>query len=236
MKKTSRLVRVGFVVGLIFGLCAPTIAATKDCALKPITSIDLIVAEGGTVIVPVELNGKKAGLTLQLEGIASFITPGSADAWSLPRQKAPRDIMFGTIKVTEMAQYETLTVGDLKYNNGFFLVVPAPMHANTIEGREVVGFLSGSAFNGTDFELDVAHKKLNIFSQDHCPGDMVYWADKFNVVPLNRGRLGEFSFPMDLEGKKVQATITTMIPATTVATHRPGPDGDGRKDSARGWG
>ncbi len=125
--------------------------------------------------------------------------------------------MFGTIKVTEMAQYETLTVGDLKYNKGFFLVVPAPMHANTIEGREVVGFLSGSAFNGTDFEPDVAQEAEHL-SQDHCPGDVVYWADNFNVVPLNRGRLESFPSRWTWKARRCRATITTMIPATTVAT------------------
>ncbi len=88
MKRTSGLVGAAVVIGLILGTLAPVVASAKDCALKLVTSIDLIVAEGGTVIVPVELNGKKAGLTAT-EGIASFITPSSADAWSLPRQKAP---------------------------------------------------------------------------------------------------------------------------------------------------
>jgi hypothetical protein len=34
-----------------------------------------------------------------------------------------------------------------------------------------------------DFELDLAHNKLSLFSQDHCPQVGLYWSDTYASVP-----------------------------------------------------
>jgi hypothetical protein len=70
-------------------------------------------------------------------------------------------------------------------------------------------------FRNLDFEIDLAHRKLNLFSQEHCPGVVVYWSDTFAVVPLYRGTLGNLYLPLELNGKKVDATIS---PANAVST------------------
>ncbi len=117
-----------------------------------------------------------------------------------------------------MAEYEELTVGDLKYSKGFFLVAPMPIDTPVIEGVEVIGWLSGSAFRGVDFELDLAHRKFNVFSQDHCPGEVVYWSDQYSSAELLRGKTGELFFAVELEGKKVYAAISNSRPVTTIGT------------------
>jgi hypothetical protein len=58
-----------------------------------------------------------------------------------------------------------------------------------------------------DFELDIAHSKLNLFSQDHCPGRVVYWGGTAASLPLKRGDFGELYFPIKLDGKTLEAVI-----------------------------
>ncbi len=219
MNDASGLARqVLAIFAILLGLTTQAIAA-KDCAApKLMTSIDLIVPAGGPAIIPVTLNGKRAGLTLRLDAIASMISSSSADEWSLPRRKAPRELMVGDRKVEQMAEYDELAVGDLNYGKGLFLISPAPMGAPTVEGVEVIGFLSGSAFRGVDFELDLSHGKFKVFSQDHCPGEAVYWSDQYGSAPLFRGTTGELFFPLEVEGKKVYAAISNTRPVTTMGS------------------
>jgi hypothetical protein len=220
MNRASSLTRQLLVISIVLSvLVTQAIAAEKNCpAPKLISSIDLIVNDGGLAVMPVTLNGKRAGLTLRLDAIASILAPSSADEWSLPRRKAPRDIAYGDLKIAEMAEYDELVVGDLKYGKGLFLVAPMPMTTPTVEGVEVIGQLSGSSFRGVDFELDLAHKKFNVFSQDHCPGAGVYWSDQYSSAPLLRGKTGELFFPVELEGKKVYAAIQNGRSVTTIGT------------------
>jgi hypothetical protein len=126
--------------------------------------------------------------------------------------------MYGDRKIEQMAEYDELALGELKYGKGLFLVAPMPMSTPTVDGVEVIGMLSGSAFRGVDFELDMAHKKLKMFSQDHCPGARVYWSDQYSSASLLHGRAGELFFPVELEGKNVYVAIQNGRPETTIGT------------------
>ncbi len=46
----------------------------------------------------------------------------------------------------------------------------------------------------------------------------VYWATEFEVVPLQRNPLGEFFFPIKLDGRKIEATFSTGTSVTTLST------------------
>ena len=46
----------------------------------------------------------------------------------------------------------------------------------------------------------------------------MYWSDTYASAPLYRGKLGELYFPMELEGKKVQTTISPSDRFTTLTT------------------
>jgi hypothetical protein len=82
----------------------------------------------------------------------------------------------------------------------------------------VVGILGMDVLKQTDIELDAAHRKMNLFSPDHCPGHVVYWAAKYDSAPIRFRKLGEFYFPMELDGKKLETTLATSRPMTTLRT------------------
>lgn len=57
-----------------------------------------------------------------------------------------------------------------------------------------------------------------LFSQDHCPGHTVYWSKNYDSAPMRLDTLGEFYFPMELDGKKLETTLATSNPMTTLHT------------------
>jgi hypothetical protein len=59
-------------------------------------------------------------------------------------------------------------------------------------------------------ELDSAHHKLIQFSQDHCPGQAVYWTAIANagVVRFERDQSGTVHMPMMLDGRPVRVAVS----------------------------
>lgn len=212
--------RILFISIILSAFTVQSVAATDNCELKSITTIDLTLAPGGIAILPATLNGKRVGLMLRLDAIASLIDPVVAEEWSMPLHTVVADLTYGDLRIKKTAEYQDLSVGDIKYPpKGLFLVAPEPLNIPTLDDLRIVGMLGGSAFRGVDFELDLAHRKLKVFSQDHCPGgQVVYWSDQFTSVPLLHTRSGAYFFAIELEGKKVYATISNSRPVTTLGT------------------
>jgi hypothetical protein len=69
-----------------------------------------------------------------------------------------------------------------------------------------------------DLELDLAHLKLNLYEPSRCSGQVVYWASQYEVVPLLRDAFGDFYFPMELDGRKLEAMLSTERSVSTLST------------------
>ncbi len=98
------------------------------------------------------------------------------------------------------------------------LIAPDDSYGLRSGDQEVVGVLGLNMNNPADIELDVANKKMNLYSQDHCPGNVVYWAGRYDATPFEVGQLGEIYFPMELEGKKIESTFDSGTPSTSLYT------------------
>jgi predicted aspartyl protease len=94
-----------------------------------------------------------------------------------------------------------------------------------------------------EVELDFAKKKMNLFSQDHCPGQVVYWThDPVVTVPMRIDGFGHIGVEIVLDGKTIPAHLDTGAPLSSMtlknATDDFGltPDSAGvtRKDLAAG--
>ena len=94
-----------------------------------------------------------------------------------------------------------------------------------------------------EVELDFANNKMNLFAQDHCPGQLVYWThDPVVTVPMNIDAFGHIGVDVVLDGKPIAAHLDTGAPLSSMtltnATADFGltPDSPGmtRKDVAAG--
>ena len=59
-----------------------------------------------------------------------------------------------------------------------------------------------------DADFDFGGNKLNLISQNHCEGKVVYWpATTTAVVPFAHDAAGHLTFPMTLDGRRVRAML-----------------------------
>jgi hypothetical protein len=215
-------VSAGILLGCIALLTqAPSVAAdNKNCGLTRYASLDLVVVGDSYLLVPVEIQGSRAYMALNMASPFSSFTQSAVGRFSLATKSMPFNVgvLAGKNKVQEMAAAKPFGFGGLQFKSVTFLVLPGFNFAETTADAPVVGILGMDVLKDFDVELDAAHRKMNLFSQNHCPGQGVYWSAKYDSTPIRFGSLGEFYFPMELEGKKLETTLATSNPMTTLST------------------
>jgi hypothetical protein len=192
-------------------------AEAKDCQLKQYASLDLSGPPNGALLVPVTLKGSHAFMILHTASAFSTITESAASRLGLQVKIIASDMQMhaGSKSVQKVAWANGLTIGNVAFKSIDLLVLSnITDHSDT----PVIGMLGMNAFSGVDVELDVANRKLNLFSQEHCAGHVVYWSKAYDSAPIRFGDMGEFYFPMELDGKKLETTLATLNSSTTLFT------------------
>jgi len=185
----------------------------QDCRLKQLASLDLVLRDGG-VLVPVTLNGHAGYMELELAYARSYFYQGAADAMGLPHRYLNGRVAtyWDGELIKQSATFDSLVLGNATFANGEFVVAPIP------DNGDVFGTLGMTFFAPVDFELDLRHKTMKLFSQDHCEGEVVYWSEQVASVPLKTGVLGDLFFDMVLEGKKVATSWSPSESMTTITS------------------
>jgi hypothetical protein len=191
-------------------------AAAKNCPLSELGSIDFEIVNN-QVLLPVTIDGHSAQMLLDTADIATVLRGDDAQQFGLKVENLPAgsDVNFGSARITQFAHVASLEVGSVHFGKSELLLIPT--RSGAARGPWV-GVLGMNAFSKVDFELDFTQHKLKLFSQDHCPGAVVYWADQYSSAPLTRGPLGNYYFPIELEGKKIEAAISTAAGGNWLTT------------------
>jgi hypothetical protein len=195
----------------------PVSAAAKDCGLKQYGSIDLVVGKeartgndllvGKEYFVPVTIDGHSGLMSFALNTGISLFHEGAVESLSLKTKRAGVTAAAGDTKLNRLAQFKSLALGDVTFGKGGFLVHPGQPAPEGPDGKPVFGILGTEALTIVDFELDLSRRKLNLFSQDHCKGEVVYWAKDWGTAPFYIGPYRTLYFPLELEGRKIEATF-----------------------------
>jgi len=207
---------------LLTVLALPALAAPRtpagDCKLNRLASLDLQVTPTN-VYVPVVVDGTPALMGLNIQSTMSFMWRPSAARLHLEIEPLRREgVHVGDSPISELAVANVLALGTLQLLKAQFLLVPQTAGSPAQSDRPEVGALGLGTFSKVDFELDFKNNKLNLYSQDHCPGVVVYWAETSALAPFRRGELGEAYFPFEIEGKKISASLSTSAPISTITT------------------
>jgi hypothetical protein len=217
--------KYNLVVGLVLSLTLPTsrssAAEPNDCTLHRFASLDLTVGPRGPVLVPVSIEDRSVMMILDTAQVFSFIWQDSADRLSLHAKPMPAglaDVGFGGRRIESYATASSLSVGAMRFEKVDLLVAPVSSGRYSGGNDSVVGVLGMNLLSKSDIDLDIAHRKLNLYSTDHCRGRVVYWASSYASVPAHRDTLGTYSFPIELDGKKIEATLSPGNQLTTLST------------------
>jgi predicted aspartyl protease len=201
-----------WVVGLSLLVCAPVVLA-DSCQLERIAEVEMSVTKGGQVVVPVEINGNHVKMAIDTTSSMTNIYSGATAALNLkPNDNLKRGVLsVGATALTHTVDIHALKMANVHWPTVEALVYPwNKLYPPLLSEDDVVGSLGQNMFSGFDLELDFGAHKLRLFSQKHCPGNVVYWARRYDVLPLQKDSLGDSYIIMMANGKRVAANIATM--------------------------
>lgn len=186
--------------------------ASTDCKLHRIASVDFAVKD--LIFVPVVVNGSRGAMVLDTGSAISTLWGDKLGHLHL--RSSTTTLAEESVQTTEI---HTLAIGELVFRKGTFRLGSTPSDAPPEPPiQPLIGTLGMDVFANVDFELDFARNKVNLYSQEHCPGKVVYWANAYSEAPMQRGALGNFYFPIELDGKKLPATLSTASLTTSLTT------------------
>jgi hypothetical protein len=184
-------------------------AAAAQCALKRTGSVDISI-RNDHVMVPITINGHRATMELDTASAITMVW----DAY-MKRFGLKWDHSFEG----KVARPPLMMVGSQGFRGPALIVWPdkPPPSEDTAPD---IGHLGMDLLGIEDFELDFANNKLNFYSTDHCPGAVVYWTDRYSSAPVSREGFqpGAIHYPMELQGQKILAVLSTDTPVTRLGT------------------
>lgn len=220
MRKYSLMViAVGALTGSLGVTAGQPPANAAPCRLTRLASLELQLQSNGRVLVPVTIQGAVAYMYLNLGSPFSSLSKQAVARLALPTTQIDKelDITQDKSRVQQYASVSDLGLGDVHYPDEHLLVNPLS-RAPEYESGQVIGILGIDRLWSTDLEIDLAQRKMNLYSPDHCAGAGAYWSAQYQVVPLRRDGLGDFYFPMELDGRKIEAVFGTANALTTLST------------------
>ena len=188
--------------------------------MKQYASFDLLELRSGFLLVNVTIQGTPAYMVLNTASALSSITISEMQRLGLQAKSVPSGVVVrsGGSLFDKSVTVKDFELGSVTFKTADLLVSPTEPIRTSAGEVQVSGLLGMDILSSVDIELDLAKRKMNLFSQDHCPGLGAYWSESYAVAPIRRGKLGEIYFPMELDGKKLEATLATGNNATALFT------------------
>ncbi|MGH6889186.1 MAG: aspartyl protease family protein [Rhizomicrobium sp.] len=189
-----------------FSIAFSTAASADDCKLARIASFDF--AENGAIIVPVSINGTSVQMAFDTGAPLSAIDPNVANNLALPQRRIMQGVVYNEAgqPFSYIATVHDFGLGTAHASNLEFLVWPSPISTS----MQIGGTLAADLLRHYDVDIDFGAHKLNLFSQDHCPGRVVYWtSDNVAVVPVHVVESGHVIVPVTLDGQSFDAVLDT---------------------------
>jgi hypothetical protein len=210
--------------------------AQTDCALKKIAEAKLTL-DGLRPLVPVQLNGVEKVLLLDTNATLGEVAHRVQVDMDLSTKPAVG--VVSSSQINEVAKARSLKIGALELTDHFFLV-----RLPEFDGWPWDGSLGPDILRRYDVDLDLGAGILALYSQDHCPGNEVYWKHGTNdlaIVPFETDKFGRIFVRAIVDGKSVYAAIDTGSSITTMkyktatdifrfSARDPGVDQTGRRE------
>jgi len=185
-------------VSVLFALAGSPALSAEDCHLQQLVSLPISTLSNGDIVVPVMVAGSERKFEIGLSAPYSAILGSLADEKKFSPANTSRNFKatLAGEKVTSRVNVGDFSLGPVHGGNFPMLRIEHNSSGDPVFG----GVLGLDLFAGFDVELDLRHHKLNLFSQKHCTGNVVYWASSYAAVPLEMDPLHHFSLRMKLDG------------------------------------
>jgi predicted aspartyl protease len=208
--------RFAVAAALSFLVCGSSPAwAARSCALEMVASLDLDPAElPGRAMISAVLNDTPEKMIIDTGAVQTAVTEGIAAQFKLHRssisQRYRMEDYYGQ-RIEQVAIIPSLTTGNLRATDVHAFIFPRELTSHA------AGVIGPDMLSHYEVELDFASGKLNLFAQDHCPGQLVYWThDPVAAVPIRIDDFGHIDLDVTLDGKAIPAHLDTGAPLSSM--------------------
>jgi hypothetical protein len=203
-------------------------AAPSETACKQMraATFPLTTDSKDQLFIPITIGSRKIEMAVSTTAQNSLLSERAVEMLGLPVDRSRTTIMLmpaspvGFVQLMESIEHNStnrfvivrdIDLGGIKPSGMGFFVAP----------DDLVPFVDGGVL-GTDFlqkfdvELDFSGQALNLFSQAHCPEQVVYWTQEpVARIPFDLDAGLKIHFPVQLDGKNMQAVLDIASPITT---------------------
>jgi predicted aspartyl protease len=205
-----RAIRHSLLLAALLLSAAPAVAGAACGPLKIMTSLDVKPDGAGRPMITAMINDKPVALLVDTGGGLSSLTKRAVRELNLPTSESRIRLtnIAGSSENLE-ARLPSIVLGSLRLEGPYFMVLPGPEDGGSEIGT-FGGLLGSEMLRNVDFDFDFAANKVNLISQDHCTGNVVYWpASTVAIVPFTFSAQGHITFRMELDGRRVNAMLDT---------------------------
>lgn len=206
-------IRMAVAAALLLAGAVPALAE-EDCRLKQVADFTLKKDAGGKYVFPLTIGDQDRWFVLSLNSPFSVILGGFADAQKFETRKLPGKSGMNAFneKVTQSVTVPGFSIGRMRAGKFDMLRAEGPIDRDP----DVIGLAGLDLLAKFDVELDLKNSRMKLFSQDHCSGQVVYWADDYAKVPFESDPSGHFAFDMQLDGKHLSVDFFVAAETATM--------------------
>jgi len=211
MRARSKLCLLLLVQIACWGVCpalsGPAFADPPQCQLKQIMVLDTQTGRDGRIAVPVSIENRPAYLVVDTGAAFSTLDASFAKSIGLNAKQMQGGpvILGGGIRLQQYAVAHSFKLGPLPSDHFGFVLAPS----NVLES-DSMGMLGTEVMSAFDIDLDFAGGKFSVFSQDHCPGKVVYWTGgAYAAVPIELDHNRHMTVSVVLDGKPFSVMLDT---------------------------
>jgi predicted aspartyl protease len=205
-------IRFGTLAGAaLFSVwCAPAGFAADACAMHQIASIPATVSPQNELLLDATINDVPVKIQVDTGATVSTLSKSFAARIGLPIENMAGYVYgLSGVPLDQKTHVRSMHLGTMTSASETFVLMPTG--SDGADGQPV-GLFGGDYLQNYDVEIDAAGGKVVLFAQDHCPGQVVYWAPEFFKIPIHYAGNGPLHQPVLevlIDGKPMRAVVDT---------------------------
>jgi predicted aspartyl protease len=179
----------------------------KTCHLYRLAQFDMSTDVSGRVSVPMTINGKTVSLLIDTGGSISTLSQLTASFLGVDVRvsRGFREQYYGGEVMDRYTIVHDAEFGGIKGPELAFFIM-----SNRRVSADEDGTLSPDIMRQFDVDFDFANAQFNLFSPDHCEGQVVYWTQgPYAAIQVESDRDHHLRVPLQIDGQRITADIDT---------------------------
>jgi len=208
--------RLAAVILIALLAALPADAADTQCGLKRYASLDMQEDQSGRVLVEVTVHHTPRWMLVDTGGATSEIGEDVLSALQIKQYPLAPGLHVYAVNGSEITHWATVPsfeIGLAHFADRKFLALPSSSGGAE---HHMEGILAPDLLSKFDLDFDFQNKKLNLFSQGHCEGKVVYWAQSYAAMPFTMSEDGHIKLELSLDGKSTSGILDTGASVTTL--------------------